>query len=357
MAILHPQECWLLERAMSVEYYRKRYEAWRALVELCEYQVAEWAKSMPLDIRRRPLYEQIDAVWGGRVLPNIRGTLKSVHYDFLQRQQNDPNALHSGGNISSDRRGLIDYFPNWMPDVAQKQYQKLLWRAGFYDDLIKDTSTGYWYEGSLTYYYEESLYGPLALPMQLPLYELDHSVYLREGDPVTIDGLYLPDLLDAGARLMYLRENNPDAWQGRVRTQYVNDVGQQEYYWEEGAWTKTNWIRIRRVKNRFINVPLEGFFPRGTPEELYNWPQRQQQYITEQQRISASSGEPCPHGGEWSIFVEDKPVTVTLEQGELMPEWEDRTMEEEHKQGEKFHVLWSLMARHDGGPVWVSEAG
>ncbi len=42
-----------------------------------------------------------------------------------------------GGNISSDRRGLIDYFPNWMPDVAQKQYQKLLWRAGFYDDLIK----------------------------------------------------------------------------------------------------------------------------------------------------------------------------------------------------------------------------
>ena len=74
--------------------------------------------------------------------------------------------------------------------------------------------------------------------MQLPLYELDHSVYLREGDPVTIDGLYLPDLLDAGARLMYLRENIPDAWQGRVRTQYVNDVGQQEYYWEEGAWTK-----------------------------------------------------------------------------------------------------------------------
>ncbi len=81
---------------------------------------------------------------------------------------------------------------------------------------------------------------------------------------MTIDGLYLPDLLDAGARLMYLRENIPDAWQGRVRTQYVNDVGQQEYYWEEGAWTKTNWIRIRRVKNRFINVPLEGFFPRGT---------------------------------------------------------------------------------------------
>ena len=52
---------------MSVEYYRKRYEAWRALVELCEYQ-AEWAKSMPLDIRRRP-HEQIDALSGGGYRP------------------------------------------------------------------------------------------------------------------------------------------------------------------------------------------------------------------------------------------------------------------------------------------------
>lgn len=66
-------------------------------------------KSMPLDIRRRPLYEQIDAVWG-RVLPNIRGTLKSVHYDFLQRQQNDPNALHSG-EISVVIGGVDRLFP------------------------------------------------------------------------------------------------------------------------------------------------------------------------------------------------------------------------------------------------------
>lgn len=42
---------------------------------------------MPLDVRRRPLCEQIDVVWGGRVLPNIRSTLKSVQYDFIQLQQ------------------------------------------------------------------------------------------------------------------------------------------------------------------------------------------------------------------------------------------------------------------------------
>lgn len=30
--------------------------------------------------------------------------------------------------------------------------------------------------------------------MQLPLYELDSSVYLREDDSVTVAGLYLPDI-------------------------------------------------------------------------------------------------------------------------------------------------------------------
>lgn len=36
MAILHPQECWLLERIMSPEYYRRRFEGWQEFVELCE---------------------------------------------------------------------------------------------------------------------------------------------------------------------------------------------------------------------------------------------------------------------------------------------------------------------------------
>ncbi len=54
-----------------------------------------------------------------------------------------------------------------------------------------------------THHYEGSLHGPLALPMQLPLYELDSSVYLREDDSVTVAGLYLPDIPDASAQLLY----------------------------------------------------------------------------------------------------------------------------------------------------------
>lgn len=95
--------------------------------------------------------------------------------------------------------------------------------------------------------------------MQLPLYELDSSVYLREDDSVTVAGLYLPDIPDASAQLLYRSEHIPEAWQGRVRTKYVNEAGIQEYYWESGAWAKCNWKRIRRVANRFINVPPEDF--------------------------------------------------------------------------------------------------
>ena len=139
-----------------------------------------------------------------------------------------PAVLRSGGNISSDMKGLIDYPSDWMSLVAQKQYDKLKWRGAHYNNLIRRTSGGYWYDGELTYYYEESLHGPLALPMQLPLYELDSRVYLREDDPVTLAGLYLPDIPDASAQLLYRSEHIPEAWQGRVRTKYVNEAGIQE---------------------------------------------------------------------------------------------------------------------------------
>ncbi|GDQ04310.1 hypothetical protein BvCmsOUNP005_00653 [Escherichia coli] len=36
---------------MSPEYYRRRFEGWQEFVELCERQVAEWSKTMPLDVR------------------------------------------------------------------------------------------------------------------------------------------------------------------------------------------------------------------------------------------------------------------------------------------------------------------
>lgn len=111
-------------------------------------------------------------------------------------------------------KGLIDYPSDWMSLAAQKQYDRLKWRGAHYNNLIRRTSGGYWYDGELTYYYEESLHGPLALPMQLPLYELDSSVYLREDDPVTVAGLYLPDIPDASAQLLYRSEHIPEAWQG-----------------------------------------------------------------------------------------------------------------------------------------------
>ncbi len=58
-------------------------------------------------------------------------------------------------------KGLIDYPSDWMSLAAQKQYDRLKWRGAHYNNLIRRTSGGYWYDGELTYYYEESLHGPL----------------------------------------------------------------------------------------------------------------------------------------------------------------------------------------------------
>ncbi|MGP6445794.1 type VI secretion protein ImpA, partial [Rahnella aceris] len=49
------------------------------------------------------------------------------------------------------------------------------------------------------------------------------------------------------------------------------DTGEKDYSWEETEWTETGWTLIRRVEGEFINVPPDGFFPKGLPEELYGW--------------------------------------------------------------------------------------
>ncbi|KFD05910.1 ImpA family protein [Rahnella aquatilis CIP 78.65 = ATCC 33071] len=46
------------------------------------------------------------------------------------------------------------------------------------------------------------------------------------------------------------------------------------FHWKESQWTKTGWTLIRRVEGEFINVPQGGFFPKGSPEELYNWQEK-----------------------------------------------------------------------------------
>ncbi|MGH8383340.1 hypothetical protein [Pseudomonas sp.] len=92
----------------------------------------------------------------------------------------------------------------------------------------------------------------------------------------------MPDIDFAATRLLYPDnfEGGIRAYQGVRRSDYVNEkTGKRAYNWTESQWTETGWTLIRRVEGECIDVPEQGFFPKGEPEELYTWPEREAQFI------------------------------------------------------------------------------
>lgn len=119
------------------------------------------------------------------------------------------------------------------------------------------------------------------LPRRIPRYELDPSVRIEQDQSPTQIGVYLPDVPFAAARLLYPNEfeGGIRAFQGGERSDYVNkETGKRDYHWEKTQWAETGWTLIRRIEDEFIDVPERGFSPRGEPDELYTWPERESQF-------------------------------------------------------------------------------
>lgn len=73
--------------------------------------------------------------------------------------------------------------------------------------------------------------------------------------------------------------------------------------WEEERDILPTWTLIRRVPERYIVVPPEGFYPKGQPSTG---------------RVEA--GQPCPHTGTW--WTPAKPdARQAFTQGEVMPDF------------------------------------
>ncbi|HHX5651150.1 TPA: type VI secretion protein ImpA, partial [Enterobacter cloacae] len=72
MAILHPLECYLLERFSSPEHFAATRDAIIAFIDAHEAAYRRYQQDLPARIRKEPLWKQGDVVWGSRVLPNIR---------------------------------------------------------------------------------------------------------------------------------------------------------------------------------------------------------------------------------------------------------------------------------------------
>jgi len=348
MAVLHPQECYLLEKFISPEHYAATRDAIIAYIDAHEAAFNRYLREMPLNNRKLPLWQQADMVWGNRVLPNIRPMKERYIKAYVLRTHNDIQAFNIGHAMSNIGKGITDCWNGWMTEEEITKISELESIAAELDKRLSITLDATWREGTLTYN-DFSLEYKNELPSQIPRYELDTSVRIELGEKPTLSGFYLPDIDFSPTRFIHADYGEPvSALQGRTRCDWIDsETGERDYSWDEIEWAKTGWTLIRRVEGEFIDVPPEGFFPEGKPEELYNWPQREKKLLHEErERITCWSDAIAPFDGRWATIVNGTTQYIQTRAGQVMPEFED-------KGGQKHEAHWSLLERDDGGSVFA----
>lgn len=351
MAILHPQECYLLETFSSLEHFAATRDAIIELIDAHEAAYAHYQQELPVRIRSEPSWKQVDSVWGGRILPNLRCIRDRYINAFILRTHNDPAAFNIGHAMSSYNRNIGEFWDGWMTQGEKECIRKAFSVAFILDKQLSGTISGSWNDSGLTYRGAGNIYDLTNMPRRIPRYVLDKDTRVEIGGFVVKAGIYLPDAELAPARFLYPGVDNghpsPLAIQGVKRSEWVNEsTGHRDYSWEKTRYAETGWTLIRRVDGEYIDVPSEGFFPNRTSDELYNWPERERDYITrEREFISVWSGILCPHSGDWSVFTGAEIKNITLKQGQIMPYLSGVN-------DTKRQVCWTLISREDGGSVF-----
>lgn len=283
MAVLHPLECYLLESFSSPEHFAVTRDAIIEWVDVHEAALARLQAILDPHERSKPHWQQGDIVWGHRLLPEIR--LKRCDYinAYIQRVNNDPTAFNAVGTINFDDRCFSEFRNGWMLEEERQCISVRRERASILDKRLAKTSNGNWNEGDFTYNGQDRIYRLNELPQRIPRYELDPSVRIKsDGRPKQM-GVYLPDVSFAAAQWLYPTERFRGGKQVRRRlrrrTWFATDADKRDFDWREDELVETGWTLVRRVEGEFIDVPEQGFFPKGEPNELYTWPEREAQFI------------------------------------------------------------------------------
>lgn len=346
MGVLHPQECYLLEKFISPEHFAATRDAVIAYIDAHEAAFARYLREMPRNNRKLPLWQQADIVWGNRVLPNIRPMKERYMKAYILRTHDDIQAFNIGHAMSNINKGITECWNGWMTTEEIEKISDIGGIASVLDRRLSATVRGTWDEGNLTYD-GEGVYTLDDIPAKIPRYELDPSVRIEPGEKPVQTGIYLPDIDFAPARFIPADYGQPaSAIQGVTRSDYVSKSGKRSYSWDESEWAKTGWTLIRRIEGEYIDVPREGFFPEGKPEELYDWPKRELLLLQEKMvRITRWDGDKAPYAGRWATIVNGATQYLQTKEGQILPEFEDR-------HGKKYRACWSLLERDDKGSVF-----
>jgi hypothetical protein len=274
---LIPKEIYLLERFCSLEWYGQMRDAWEAMLNHAENMLDRFMHQLPPRYRARHLSEQPDIVWGERVLPNFRYTMRLLNEGYIKRSHGDYESLGRAHGITGDIRGqTMDYPANWMDEVepgTEARYYELLFKAGDFASPVAWTSSGIWSPHELTTDYDKVVKLPLNPPATWPTYHLNKQVTVKSGDQVPQTGIYLPDV-DHGFPTLLVKSDNP----------FLGEANEASVVLEPAVSSKkgyrpTLWTLIERVSDT-SNLAI-------TPALIAN------------KRLRVEGGQPCPQAGYW----------------------------------------------------------
>ncbi len=273
---LIPQEIFLLERYTSADYFGKLRDTWAEMITHLDHSLDEFMRNLPQDYRNRPLPEQPDVVWGERVIPNFRDTLQSLADGYSALLEGDLSGLEYCHGPLNDFKGQMDFWSGWMVREDKNLYGALLNKAVAMAGNIRSTEGAYWNPMTLSSRYDEQSRGPLDAPSNWPTYKLGASRPVNSGDPLTVSGIYLPEIDNSCAEFLSTEyETVPDARvfagdEDLVDSDTGVKYGQQATFTEQPC----SWRLVERVSDTGMS---------SAPS------------LVDQALLRVPSGAPCPY--------------------------------------------------------------
>jgi hypothetical protein len=270
---LIPQEIYLLERYASLDYFGRMRDEFAGCVKAAEEALATFMTKLPRDYRARPLYEQPDAVWGERIIPNLQWALQGLNNGYTALSHGNADALGLAGNVTTSFSSIQrDYRNDWMPEPFRKAYDSHEDHSGEMASNIFHTQQGNWQMHSLTARYKEATRGPLNAPTSWPRHRLNPAVRVKTDAKVPRNGVYLPDASSSCAQ--YLIEGY-EAWDCSVLTNPADIKDRRD------TRVPTTWTLVERIAGSGGGVP-------GAADPHVAGV-----------RLRAAAGETCPREGYW----------------------------------------------------------
>lgn len=298
-ATINPREIYLLEKYSSVEYFGELRELWEKMIEHADTCLDVFMKNIPPNYRKQPLYDQPDTVWGHRVLPNFRNTLRGLNDGFILLTHGDMEGLGYAHNVLNDYKGQLDYPADWMLSADRNLFDSLMEKAKSMAHKVVVTDEAFWRPPTLATYSDAA--NSVEFPIHWPLYRINKDIFIRTGEKTKQSGIYVPDVEDSCAE--FLSTNRKAAPQAYVLVRFKDLLHPEtgEKYGEEPIHEKRDcvWYLVKRVSGEDTNL----------------MPSLQ----TMQYFLRIPAGKTCPETGFY--FTPAGPNSRKLfHQGEVMPE-------------------------------------